>query len=120
MLACYLGADAAHAAQFPALFASSVGVQYLGGAIGVVYVASTIFVTGAIGSSLYFVSLVCGQLAGSTLLDAVGPFGAPVIVAGGLRIAGIVLVLLSAAAMQLSPQQRQRLAAAVGCPARLV
>ena len=31
VLACYFGADAARAAQFPALFASSVGVQYLGG-----------------------------------------------------------------------------------------
>ncbi len=51
VLACYLGADAARAAQFPALFASSVGVQYLGGAIGVVYVASTIFVTGAASSA---------------------------------------------------------------------
>ena len=109
VLACYLGADPAHAAAFPALFASSVGVQYLGGAIGVVYVASTIFLTGAIGSSLYFVALVCGQLAGSCILDAAGPFGAPVIVAGGLRISGIVIVLAAAAAMQPQPQWLQQL-----------
>jgi len=119
VLACYLGADAAHAAQFPALFRSSAGVQYLGGAIGVVYVASTIYVTGAIGSSLYFVALVCGQLAGSAALDAAGPFGAPVIVAGGLRISGIVIVLLAAAAMQVQPQQLQRLREALACRRRI-
>ena len=111
VLAISLGTAPAVAARFPVAFASSEFVWYLGGAIGVVYVASTIFVTGHIGSSLYFVSLICGQLAGSAALDALGAFGTPAILAGPLRVAGIVLVLAAAATMQLQPAQAQWLSA---------
>lgn len=50
------------------------------------------------------VLLICGQLIGSTVIDATGFLGGAVREATPLRIAGIVVVMAAAVAMQVPPR----------------
>jgi bacterial/archaeal transporter family-2 protein len=87
--------------NYPEYFATSSPILYIGGIIGVFYVWSALTFTQTLGSALYFVSLISGQLVGSAVLDSIGAFGAPIISPGIYRSIGIVLVLISAISMQL-------------------
>lgn len=89
------------ASALNARIATSAWWMYLGGGpLGVVFIASGIFFVRSLGVSLFFVALVCGQLLGSAVLDAVGFLGSPALSTPGTRIAGIILVFLAAACMQ--------------------
>lgn len=101
ILVITLLSDMSTAAKYPAFFATSNAILYIGGILGVLYVWSALTFTITLGSALYFVSLISGQLVGSALLDSFGAFGAPVINPGVYRSVGIALVLISAIAMQL-------------------
>jgi len=93
--------DFSTAAKYPEFFATSQWIFYIGGILGVLYVWSALTFTVTLGSALYFVSLISGQLVGSAVLDSLGAFGSQVINPGVYRSVGIALVLLSAIAMQL-------------------
>jgi transporter family-2 protein len=93
--------DLSAAARYPEFFATSQWIFYIGGILGVLYVWSALTFTVTLGSALYFVSLISGQLVGSAVLDSLGAFGSQVINPGVYRSVGIALVLLSAIAMQL-------------------
>ena len=99
--ACEAGAAGAPAPP-PALFAAAPWWAYLGGALGVVIVFSSIAVTQALGSQVYFTAFVCGQLATSCAIDGGGWLGAPLRPVGSLRAAGVALVALACVGAQLA------------------
>ena len=108
ILLVQLCVDQSAAKTFPARFNDSQWFMYLGGAIGVVYVASALWFTGIVGFELYFVCLVSGQLAGSLLFDSVNTeisgSGADVSSSGIAvmeRIFGIFLVIVGACLIKL-------------------
>jgi transporter family-2 protein len=99
----------AHAAAAPAelgaigaRLAAAEGWTFAGGALGVVYVAGSIFVPAVVGSQVYAVALVCGQLATSAVIDSRGAFGARVAQLSALKGAGLAVVLIAAALTQLA------------------
>jgi transporter family-2 protein len=91
-------------AQAAAAFASGrlKWWMLLGGVFGLAYIASSIFFAPVMGSALYFVSLVCGQLAGSAAVDAAGLFDAPTQGVDALRGVGIAMVVAAAAALAVA------------------
>jgi transporter family-2 protein len=111
-LGVQLGAQPDAAAAVPARFADSAWYMYCGGALGLLFIASGIWFVSLMGAAAFFVALVCGQLVGSAVVDEVGLLGAPVRHTSASKAAGIVLVLLAAAAMQLAPAGRGKQVAA--------
>ena len=85
----------------PALLASAQPWMYLGGPLGVVYIASGIALVRALGSATYFQAIILGQLAAAAVIDATGALGASRAPVSPLRGGGIALVAIAAAAMQL-------------------
>lgn len=99
--ACEAGAIGTPAPA-PALFSSAPWWMFIGGALGVVIVFSSIAVTQSLGSQAYFTLFVAGQLAASCAIDGGGWLGAPLRPVGGLRAAGVALVALSCVGAQLA------------------
>jgi len=102
--AAVFGANAGAApAALPAVgarLAASPAWAYTGGVLGVVYIAGSIYVPAVVGSQVYAVGLVAGQLAGSAIIDATGAFGTRVSTPSALKGAGLGLVLAAAALTQ--------------------
>lgn len=117
-LAVQLGVQSDRAARVPAAFAASAWWEYAGGPLGVVYIASGIYLVRVVGSAPFFVALTCGQLAASAAIDATGAIGTPVSPLTPLRGAGIALVMVAAAAMQAPEVRWRALAARAGCGCR--
>lgn len=101
VLAIFMGVQHELLATWPARFASSKWFHYLGGPLGVLYIASTIWLMPLVGAAVFFVALVSGQLTGSAVLDEIGSFDMAVVEVTPLRIAGILILLLAAALLQL-------------------
>ncbi len=75
---------------------------YVGGAVGVVFVAGSLIVAPVLGVSIFFVCVVAGQLLGATLIDQFGVFGLPVKSVNMMKVTGLGLVLLGAVLVQNS------------------
>jgi bacterial/archaeal transporter family-2 protein len=114
-LAVQLGVQSDRAARVPAAFAASEWWEYAGGPLGVIYIASGIYLVRVVGSAPFFLALTCGQLAASAAIDATGAIGTPVSPLTPLRGAGIGLVMVAAAAMQAPEVRWRALAARAGC-----
>ena len=84
---------------------SSAWWMYTGGPIGAVYILSGIWGVGVVGVAAYFVALLCGQLAGAAVIDAIGAFGTNVATASPLRGIGIAIVVAAAFGMQLAGEK---------------
>ena len=99
------GVHPASLADVSPLAASSSWWMWAGGPLGVFFVVCTIAITQRIGSARFFVSLVCGQLVTSAVLDATGAFGSAVVPTGALRGCGIALVVVAAVGNTLATVQ---------------
>jgi transporter family-2 protein len=75
---------------------------FVGGIIGVVFVAGAIVTAPALGVALFFVCVVTGQLLGSTVIDHIGAFGLEVKPINSMKMIGLGLVVLGAALVQYS------------------
>ena len=75
---------------------------FLGGIVGVVFVAGSIYVAPNTGIALFFVCAVAGQLFGASVIDQVGAFGLPVKPMNAIKLAGLFLVLVGAILVQSS------------------
>lgn len=75
--------------------------MYMGGPLGVVYIASTIAFTQVLGASPFFIALVAGQMTGGAAVDAAGFLGAPTRPLTALSGGGIALTLVAAAGAML-------------------
>ena len=95
------GSGAAIVGALPSAFDSSVWWMYMGGPLGVLYVSTTIWGVQLVGSAAFFVAVLCGQLVGSATIDAVGLLGGAVTPMTPLRGAGIALVVVAAASLQV-------------------
>ena len=71
-----------------------------GGVIGVVVVAGSIAIAPRIGLTIFFVSIVAGQLISAVVMDHVGAFGVPEKPINLYKILGLVLVVIGAAIVQ--------------------
>jgi transporter family-2 protein len=69
---------------------------YLGGALGVIILASTIFLVPKIGAAETFTAIVAGQLTLAVVVDHFGLLSVPRVEISLLRIAGIALVAVGA------------------------
>lgn len=83
-------------AKFRPLPGLSEWYLYLGGVLGVIILASPIFLIPKIGAGLTLTAIVLGQLTLAVVVDHFGVLETPKIQASSLRIAGIVLVALGA------------------------
>ena len=99
-LAAQLGIQSDRAALVPHAFTTSLWWHYMGGPLGVIYIASGIYLVRIIGSAPFFVALTCGQLATSAAIDATGALGAAVAPVTVVRGIGIALVMVAAGLMQ--------------------
>ena len=72
-------------------------LTYFGGLLGALFILSTIWVTGIIGSAAFFLCLVCGQILGSVFIEELGILGANQNSPDTLRIIGMIVVIISAA-----------------------
>lgn len=72
----------------------------VGGFIGTALVVGSIIIPKRIGLASYFSMLVCGQLIGSVLADAIGLFGAEVHMPGLLRLTGVMCLVTGALLVQ--------------------
>ncbi len=75
---------------------------FIGGVIGVVFVAGSIYVAPKTGIALFFVCAVAGQLFGASVMDQLGAFGLPVKPMNGIKLTGLLLVLAGAILVQSS------------------
>lgn len=73
-----------------------------GGMIGVGIVAGGAAIAPVIGAGLFFVCMIAGQLIGAAFADHIGAFGLPKRPVDAYRVAGIALVLLGVALVQMS------------------
>ena len=87
--------------QFLARLVNAPVLTYFGGLLGALFIASTITITGIIGSAPFFLCLVCGQIVGSVFIEEVGILGATQNSPGTLRIVGMTLVIVSAALLPI-------------------
>jgi transporter family-2 protein len=76
----------------------------LGGVIGVVFVAGAVAVTPKLGVALFFVYVVAGQLAMSTLADRLGMFGLTVQSISPLKLVGLAMVLIGVVLVQTASE----------------
>lgn len=74
---------------------------WLGGVAGVAYITAALMLTPRMGASAFIVSVIAGQMLASLLIDSTGLMGLQARPVGGLRIAGVVLILLGMVAVQL-------------------
>lgn len=102
-LGIQLAAQPGLASRLPSDFASASWWMFFGGPGGIVYIATAIFFLRVVGAALYFVSLVCGQMTGSLVLDSVGFLGSPKHAASAALVCGVLLVIVSAIVMQFGP-----------------
>ena len=82
-------------------FNSSSWWMYIPGCVSVIYILSSIYVASIIGSAAFFVSLVCGQLMGSAVIDEYGFLGVKVDLVSPVEIIGILLVVIAACLMRI-------------------
>lgn len=75
---------------------------FLGGIVGVVFVAGSIYVAPTTGIALFFVCAVAGQLFGASVIDQIGAFGLPVKPMNSIKLLGLLLVLAGAVIVQTS------------------
>ncbi|MFC2054516.1 DMT family transporter [Chloroflexota bacterium] len=83
-------------ANLRALPSFSEWYLYFGGILGVVIIASPIFLVPKLGAATTLTALVVGQLTAGVIIDHFGLISAPKIEAGLLRVAGVVLITLGA------------------------
>jgi transporter family-2 protein len=69
---------------------------YVGGALGVIILASTIFLVPKIGAAETFTAIIVGQLAVAVVVDHFGLLSVPLVEISLLRVAGIALVAVGA------------------------
>jgi transporter family-2 protein len=69
---------------------------YLGGALGVIILASTIFLVPKIGAAETFTAIIVGQLAVAVVVDHFGLMSVPIVEVTLVRVAGIALVAVGA------------------------
>lgn len=75
---------------------------FVGGVIGVIFVAGSVVVAPVLGVALFFVCVVAGQLIGSSIIDQIGAFGLAVKPINTMKLVGVGLVLLGAVLVQNS------------------
>ncbi len=75
---------------------------FLGGIVGVIFVAGSIYVAPNTGIALFFVCAVAGQLFGASVIDQLGAFGLPVKPMNTIKLLGLLLVLAGAILVQSS------------------
>jgi len=73
---------------------------FIGGVVGVIFVAGSVVVAPVLGVALFFVCVIAGQLIGSSLVDQLGIFGLTVKPINTMKLIGIGLVLLGALLVQ--------------------
>lgn len=73
---------------------------WLGGLVGLVFVGGSLVVAPVLGVAPFFVFVVAGQLAGSTVIDQVGAFGMQVRPVNPLRLLGLTMVLIGSVLVQ--------------------
>lgn len=83
-------------ANLRALPSFSEWYLYLGGILGVVIIASPIFLVPKLGVATTLTAIVVGQLTTGVVIDHFGLISAPKIEAGLLRAVGVVLIALGA------------------------
>jgi transporter family-2 protein len=83
-------------ANFRALPAVSEWYLYGGGVLGVIILATPIFLIPRIGAALTLTTIVVGQLTLAVVVDHFGLFGVPKMEASLVRLAGVALVTLGA------------------------
>jgi transporter family-2 protein len=83
-------------ANFRALPAVSEWYLYGGGVLGVIILATPIFLIPRIGAALTLTTIVVGQLTLAVVVDHFGLFGVPKMEASLVRLAGVALVALGA------------------------
>jgi uncharacterized membrane protein YdcZ (DUF606 family) len=90
-----VGVDTELAASIPNSISTSADAiwLYFGGPGGMLYIASGIWFMRLIGAAAFFVSLICGQLAGGAIMDATGFLGARVIESSATRVVGMYLLI---------------------------
>jgi transporter family-2 protein len=98
-----LGSSVTAAAGLGPVYDSAPMWVYLAGIPGLALIFGALVLTGVIGSSAFFVLLICGQLIGSAVIDATGWLGSAVRPANQTRIVGILVVIVAAAALQFDP-----------------
>jgi transporter family-2 protein len=109
LLALLLFGVQAATAGSPSALAAALGARagelraqhFLGGLLGVAFVFCAVLVPEIIGSQAFSVALVSGQLVCSAALDAAGALGVTQRALSPLRVAGVAVVLLAAAGMQV-------------------
>jgi transporter family-2 protein len=69
---------------------------YVGGALGVIILASTIFLVPKIGAAETFTAIIVGQLAVAVVVDHFGLMSVPIVEVTLVRVAGIALVAVGA------------------------
>ncbi|NMG66034.1 EamA-like transporter family protein [Azoarcus indigens] len=87
----------------PALGTAAQGPAWwwLGGVAGVAYVTAALMLTPRLGAAGFIVSVIAGQMLASLLIDHYGLMGLAPKPAGGWRVAGIALILLGMAVVQM-------------------
>jgi transporter family-2 protein len=85
--------SSANLGQLPGL---SKWYLYLGGALGVIILASTIFLVPKIGAAETFTAIIVGQLAIAVVVDHFGLMSVPTVEISLVRVAGIALVAVGA------------------------
>lgn len=90
--------------QFLARLDDAPILTYFGGLLGAIYIASTIWITGKIGSAPFFLCLVCGQILGSVFIEEVGILGATQNSPDSSRIIGMIIVIISAALLPIKDE----------------
>ena len=73
---------------------------WLGGALGVLYVFASIYVPSYIGTQAFAVSQILGQLVGAAVIDSMGLFETPVREITAVRVVGLLLIIIAAAALK--------------------
>jgi len=81
---------------------------FTGGPLGIVFVAGAIFIPEILGSSAHTVAVISGNLLSSALTDHFGAFDFKPRLLTPTRIAGVLLVIFSAALMQWPSECRRR------------
>jgi transporter family-2 protein len=79
---------------------------WLGGTIGALFVTVSLVVAPRLGAVLLVGAVVAGQLLSSALIDQRGWLGLPVRPVSGLRLAGLVVVLVGVVLVQLGTSER--------------
>lgn len=77
--------------------------MYCGGFLGAAYVVSSVALAPVLGVAKFFLATVAGQLTTSLLIDSLGLLNSNDIPITALRVCGIVVVFLGAAAFRLLP-----------------